>query len=161
MALSQELQEYLSSLYFDPEKPGAFRGPLQLWRQVKKENKYKVGLIKIRQWLQNQDVYSMNKAVRRRFKKARVFTGGIKDQYDADLMDVGFHAKENEDIKYYLVVIDVFIRYAWVAPLKNKTKASVLNALKRCFRERGIPRKVRTDSGKEFMARQVLDLSRS
>lgn len=44
----------------------------------------------------------MNKAVRRRFKKARVFTGGIKDQYDADLMDVGFHAKENEDIKYPL-----------------------------------------------------------
>lgn len=87
---------------FDPEKPGAFRGPLQLWRQVKKENKYKVGLIKIRQWLQHQDVYSMNKAVRRRFKKARVFTGGIKDQYDADLMDVGFHAKENEDIKYPL-----------------------------------------------------------
>ena len=67
MPLSKEKEDYLSALYFNLDKPGAFRSPLQLWRQVKKEDKYKIGLSRIRQWLQNQDVYSMNRALRPRF----------------------------------------------------------------------------------------------
>lgn len=38
MPLSKEHEDYLSALYFDIEKPGAYRSPLQLWRQVKKDN---------------------------------------------------------------------------------------------------------------------------
>ena len=71
-AVSKEVDRYLQSLYYDLQKPGAFRGPLHLLWQVKKEIKYKVGLIKIKQWLQNQDVYSMNKSLNRRFKRVRV-----------------------------------------------------------------------------------------
>lgn len=155
MPLSEAVDRYLQYLYYDLEKPGSFRSPLQLWRQVKKENKHKIGLIKIKQWLQNQDVYSMNKALRRRFKRARVFTGGIRDQYDMDLMDVSFHSKQNDGVKYLFVVIDVFTRYVWISPLQNKTSASVLHALKKCFKVIGPPRKVRSDSGKEFLANQV------
>lgn len=72
MPLSVELQDYLSSVYFDPEKPGSFRSPLQLCKQVKKEDKYKIGLSRIKQWLQNQDVYSMNKTVLREHVFSRV-----------------------------------------------------------------------------------------
>lgn len=155
MPLSKAVDQYLQSLYYDLQKPGSFRSPLQLWRQVKKENKHKIGLTKIKQWLQNQDVYSMNKALRRRFKRARVFTGGIRDQYDMDLMDVSFHSKQNDGVKYLLVVIDVFTRYVWISPLQNKTSVSVLHALEKCFKVIGPPRKVRSDSGKEFIANQV------
>lgn len=70
-------------------------------------------------------------------------------------MDVGFHSKDNDGVKYLLVVIDVFLRYVWVNALKNKTSTNVLNALKRCFRELGHPRKIGTDAGKEFSAHQV------
>jgi hypothetical protein len=161
MPLPEEQQRYLHSLYFYLKKPGSFRGPLQLWRQVKEENKFKIGLVRIKQWLQNQDVYSMNKVVRRRFKRARVFTAGIKDQYDIDLMDVSFHSKQNDGVKYLLVVVDVFTRYAWIFPLENKTSASVLHALKECFKHLGPPRKVRTDSGKEFMANQIQNYLKS
>ncbi|XP_078318974.1 uncharacterized protein LOC144620864 [Crassostrea virginica] len=97
----------------------------------------------------------MNKSLKRRFKRARVFTAGIKDQYDIDLMDVSFHSKQNDGVKYLLVVFDVFTRYVWISPLQNKTGASVLRALEECFKERGPPRKVRSDAGKEFLAKQV------
>lgn len=150
MPLSKEKEDYLSALYFNLDKPGAFRSPLQLWRQVKKEDKYKIGLSRIRQWLQNQDVYSMNRALRRRFKRARVLTGGIRDQYDIDLMDVGFHSAENDGVRYLLIVIDVFTRYLWASPLNNKSSSAVLAALKKCFKDMGTPRKVRSDLGKEF-----------
>lgn len=54
-----------------------------------------------------------------------------------------------------LVVIDVFTRYVWISPLHNKTSASVLHALEKCFKVIGPPCKVRSDSGKEFRANQV------
>ena len=146
MPLSKEKEDYLSALYFNLDKPGAFRSPLQLWRQVKKEDKYKIGLSRIRQWLQNQDVYSMNSDLV--FKRARVMTGGIRDQYDICLMDVGFHSAENDGVRYILIVIDVFTRYLWASPLNNKSSSAVLAALKKCFKDMGTPRKVRSDLGK-------------
>lgn len=58
----------------------------------------------------------MNKALRRRFKRARVLTGGIRDQYDMVLMDVTFYSKQNDGVKYLWVVIDVFTSYVWISP---------------------------------------------
>lgn len=61
----------------------------------------------------------MNKIVCCCFKRVCVFMGGIKDQYDVDLMDVGFYLKDNDGVKYLLVVIDVFMCNVWVNVLKN------------------------------------------
>lgn len=100
-------------------------------------------------------MYSMNKALRRRFKRARVLMGGIRDQYDIDLMDVSFHSKENDGVRYLLIVIDVFTRYLWAGPLYNRTSAAVLTALKTCFETIGTPKKVRSDLGKEFTSHKT------
>ena len=35
---------------------------------------------------------------------------------------------EDENVKYLLYVIDVFTKYAWVKPLKDKKGKTVLNA---------------------------------
>ena len=70
-------------------------------------------------------------------------------------MDVSFHSKQNDGVKYLFVVIDVFTRCVWISPLQNKTCASVLRALEECLKEMGPPRKVRSDAGKEFLAKQI------
>jgi hypothetical protein len=43
------------------------------------------------------------------------------EQLDVYLVDMQPLSKDNDGIKYLLVAIDVFSRYAWVEPLKNKT----------------------------------------
>jgi hypothetical protein len=39
-------------------------------------------------------------------------------------------SKENDGVKYLLFVTDIFSRYLWIEPLKNKTGKEVVNGLK-------------------------------
>ena len=57
----------------------------------------------------------------------------------------------------YLAVIDVFSKYGWLIPLKDKTGKSVASALKTIFEERK-PEKMWVDKGKEFYNKDVKDL---
>ena len=45
---------------------------------------------------------------------------GIDDQWDADLMDMSYYAKQNDGYNYILMVIDIFSKYVWLRPLKRK-----------------------------------------
>lgn len=53
--------DYLRELYYTPGKPGAFAGPEKLYQAVKSEGKYKIGRQKIKQFLNNEDAYSINR----------------------------------------------------------------------------------------------------
>ena len=61
-------------------------------------------------------------------------------------------SKFNRGIKYLLAVIDVFSKYGWLIPLKDKT-----GALKTIFKERQ-PEKMWVDKGKEFYNENVKSL---
>ena len=75
----------------------------------------------------------------------------------SDLVDMQVFAKFNRGIKYLLAVIDVFSKYGWLIPLKDKTGKSVASALKTIFKERK-PEKMWVDKGKEFYNKDVKDL---
>ena len=66
-------------------------------------------------------------------------------------------SKFNSGIKYLLAVIDIFSKYGWLIPLKDKTGKSVADALKRIFKSRK-PNKIWVDKGKEFYNREVQGL---
>ena len=40
-------------------------------------------------------------------------------------------SKYNKEIKYLLCVIDLFSKYAWVVPIKDKKGTSIVNAFKK------------------------------
>ena len=66
-------------------------------------------------------------------------------------------SKFNRGVKYLLAVIDIFSKYGWLVPLKDKTGKSVASALKSIFKERK-PEKMWVDKGKEFYNKDVKDL---
>ena len=66
-------------------------------------------------------------------------------------------SKFNRGVKYLLAVIDVFSKYGWLIPLKDKTGKSVASALKTIFKVRK-PEKMWVDKGKEFYNKNVKDL---
>ena len=66
-------------------------------------------------------------------------------------------SKFNRGVKYLLAVIDVFSKYGWLIPLKDKTGKSVASALKTIFEERKLE-KMWVDKGKEFYNKDVKDL---
>ena len=63
----------------------------------------------------------------------------------------------NRGIKYLLAVIDIFSKYGWLIPLKDKTGKSVASALKTIFKERK-SEKMWVDKGKEFYNKDVKEL---
>ncbi len=105
--------EILSTLYFNPKESGAFSGLDKFYTNAKKYGKSKTSTKK---WLQTQDVYTLHRPVRRRFKRNRVITGGALIQFDIDLCDVGNLSKYNDGVNFLLIIVDCFSRYVWIEP---------------------------------------------
>ena len=61
------------------------------------------------------------KPKRRRFPRRKVFAGSVDSIWTTDLLDIHQYARQNKGYKFILVVLDIFSRFAWVRPLKNKT----------------------------------------
>ena len=77
----------------------------------------------------------------------------------ADLADMKALSEENDKINYLLLVIDIFNKYGWIKPLKDKKSQTVIKALKEIFKESGRrPAKLWTDKGSEFFNKDVMDL---
>ena len=81
-------EKYLHDIYYDPRHPGAFAGPDKLHRIVQREGVRNIGLHKIKQWLQDQDAYSLQRSVRRKHKTNRIVPRGRDSMWDMDLADV-------------------------------------------------------------------------
>ena len=59
-------------------------------------------------------------------------------------------SKYNKGIKNFLCAIDLFSKYAWVVPLKDKKGTSIVNAFQKIISEGRKPNKIWVDQGSEF-----------
>ena len=64
----------------------------------------------------------------RKFKKRKVYSSFTDNNWGVDLADIRSLSKYNKGIKYLLCAIDLFSKYAWVFPLKDKKGISIINA---------------------------------
>ena len=151
-------RRYLKKIYFNPNNPGSFEGVDKLYKQVKKEGKFQLSHSKIKKWLQNKKSYSLNKRVHRKFKRGKVIVEGIDDQFEAGLASMIDYEKSNDNYRYLLVVIDVFSRYAWIEPLKNKNADTIVKAFKKILADGRKPRKLRTDAATDFTSKKFQNL---
>ena len=58
--------------------------------------------------------------------------------------------KYNKGIKYLLCAIDLFSKYAWVVPLKDKRGSGIVNAFQEIISKGRKPNKIWVDQGGEF-----------
>ena len=68
---------------------------------------------------------------------------------------MGKFSKWNKGIKYLLMIIDVFSKYGWIVPLKDKKAETVALAFTKIFKEGRIPKLLWTDKGSEFYNRHM------
>src|SRR6266487_642741 len=147
--LTDTNRDILKKLYYSPRT--GFSGINDLTRKYG-EHTGTVSDIKksdVKQFLEQQDIYSRHMPLRKKFQTRRVFVKGIDDQWQTDLVEMIPYAKENDGYKYILTCIDIFSKYSWAIPLKNKTSDEVVRAFELIFKER-TPSKMQTDMGKEF-----------
>ena len=148
-------EQYLTKIYTDPSHPASFSGPSKLKQVVDREGEYKIGRRDIKAFLEKQDSYTANRPVRHKFRRGRIVTRGIRDQYDLDLIDMARISKYNDNVRFLLTAVDTFSRVAMVTELKDKTADTVLKALKLMLSGEHKCRVVRTDFGAEFKNSKV------
>ena len=68
-----------------------------------------------------------------------------------------FLSKYNKGIKYLLCVIDIFSKYAWVIPLKDKKGTSIVNAFHKIISKGRKSNKTWVDQGSEFYSNSFKD----
>ena len=66
-------------------------------------------------------------------------------------------SKYNKGFKYLLCAIDLFSKYAWVIPIKDKKGTSIVNAFKKIISEGRKPNKIWVDQGSEFYNKSFTD----
>jgi transposase InsO family protein len=111
----------------------------------------------VKEWLSHQNVYTLHKPIKHRFKTRRVLVSSIDDQWQADLVDMQKYKTQNKGMNYILTVIDIFSKFSWAIPIKNKTGNEVMKSFASIFKER-VPRKLHTDKGLEFINKPTQSL---
>ena len=99
----------------------------------------------------------LHKSKRKNYPRRRIIVNHINEIFAADLVEMQKFSKLNKGYRYLLTCIDIFSKYSWVIPLKDKKGITIKNALEKIFNERK-PKFLWTDKGKEFYNKQVQDL---
>ena len=82
--------------------------------------------------------------------------------YETIQMDIAFlpaYRKSNDNYKYFLVVVDVFTRRAFVRPLKDKSNVEVMKEFQSILKEMGQPVKIiMSDNDSTFLSNDFTKL---
>ena len=84
-------------------------------------------------------------------KKRKVYSQFKDNIWRGDLAHRQSLSRKNKGIKYLLCAIDLFSKYAFVVPLKDKKRISIVNAFNKIIKQSGRkPNKIWVDQGSEF-----------
>ena len=93
----------------------------------------------------------LHKPIIRKFQKRKVYSFFRDNIWGTGLADMKSLSKYNKGIKYLLRTIDLFSKYAWVAPIKDQKGTSIANVFKKILSDLNRkPNKIWFDQGSEF-----------
>ena len=92
----------------------------------------------------------LHRQIFRKFNKRKVYSSFRDNVWGVDLADMQSLSKYNKGIKYLLCPIDLFSKYVWVVPLKDKRRITIVNAFQKIISEGRKPNKIGVDLGAEF-----------
>ena len=93
----------------------------------------------------------LHKPVIKKFNKRKVYSQFKDNIWGVDLADMQSLSRKNKGIKYLLCAIDLYSKYAFVIPLKDKKGISIVNAFNKIIKQsERKPNKIWVDQGGEF-----------
>ena len=93
----------------------------------------------------------LHKRIIRNFKKRTVYSSFKDSIWGADLADMESTSKFNKKIRFLLCVIDIFSKYAWVLPFKDKKGVTIISAFQKILNHSmRKPSKMWVDKGSKF-----------
>ena len=103
---------------------------------------------------QQQLTEELHKRIKTDFTRRRVIVNHIDEIWSKYLVDMQQFSK----YKYLLMATDVFSKYGWIRPSKDKKGETVSEAFKTIFKEGREPQNLWVDKGKEFYIKHLKEL---
>ena len=98
----------------------------------------------------------LHKPIIRKCKKRKVYSAFKDNIWAADLADMQLISKFNKGLKFLLCVIDIYSKYAWVVPLRDKKGVSTVNVFQSILKKSNRkPHKIWVDKGSELYNRSM------
>ena len=93
----------------------------------------------------------VHKPITRKFDTRKVYSQFKDNIWVVDLADMQSLSRKNKGIKYLLCAIDLFSKYAFVIPLKDKKGISIVNAFNKIIKQSNRkPNNIWVGQGGEF-----------
>ena len=93
----------------------------------------------------------LHKPVIKKFEKIKVYSQFKDNIWGVDLADMQSLSRKNKGIKYLLCAIDLFSKYAFAIPLKDKKGISIVKTFNKIIKQSNRkPNKIWVDQGEEF-----------
>ena len=111
------------------------------------------GFKKLKNTARNSSILTdeCHKPIIRKFNKRKVYSQFKDNIWGVDLGDMQSLSGKNKGIKYLLCAIDLYSKYAFVIPLKDKKGISIVNAFNKIIKQSNRkPNKIWVDQGGEF-----------
>ena len=77
----------------------------------------------------------LHKPIIRKFKKRKVHSSFRDNIWGADLADMQLVSKFSKGLRFLLCAVDIYSKYAWVTPLKDKKDISIVNGFQKMLKE--------------------------
>ena len=144
--------EALSKIYHDPKDPGSLGGVKRLLRRAKQLHVPGSKRQTVQEYLRSEQADTLHKPARHRFIRNHTFVAGIDAQWQADLADMQGIAWQLGGMRYLLIVIDVFSKFAWAVPVHSKDAKAITTAFEQVLTTANPrhPKHLQTDKGNKF-----------
>ena len=104
----------------------------------------------------DQIANELHKPIKKVKQYRKVIVYNINETWGLDLVDMQEFADVNNGFRYLLTCIDIYSRFAWAIPMKNKTGNSTAQAIQKIINDaKSHPRNFYVDEGKEFYNKDV------
>jgi hypothetical protein len=146
VGLSKDMNRILTRHYYDLNYPEAYTSKTRLIKKFKDTYPIK----DIENWVSEQENLTKFAFRKTRFKK-QLALAHKKDQiWASDLLFYNKYAKENRNLKYVVVVVDVLTRYTYAFATKNKHPSSLVEGFRKIFKKAKPSLALFVDNGTEF-----------
>ena len=137
----------------NPEYDGYQRGLASMVYKFFDKKSTGSGFKKLKNTARNSSILAdeCHKLIIRNFNKRKVYSQFKDNIWGVDLADMQSLSRKNKGIKYLLCAIDLYSKYAFVIPLKDKKGISVVNAFNKIIKQSNRkPNKIWVDQEGEF-----------
>lgn len=158
--MSDDDSEVIRRLWSDPSCPAAFSSSDRMYKHLKATTHPTITRQRVQTALEGLLSFGLHREFHKVSKRSwnPYFVRKRRQLVQIDLVDISALANQNEGIKFLLLIIDCFTKFAWVYPLLSKHGERVCDSIKKWVTTEEAASEteiIQSDLGTEFYCRPV------